>query len=43
MENHNDRRGYDGVVFYAAVLGGRELRAGRRREHDVYEIGGSRA
>lgn len=43
MESDTDYRRYDDIVFYDAVLGGRELRVGRRRVHDVYEIGGSRA
>ncbi len=39
MESDTDCRSYDDTVFYDAVLGNRQLRAGRRREHDVYEIG----
>lgn len=39
MESDIDHHSYDDVVFYAAVLVGRKLWAGRRRVHDVYEIG----
>lgn len=43
VESDTDHRRDNDVVFCTAVLGGCELRAGRRREHDVYGIGGSRA
>lgn len=39
MESDTDCHSYDDIVFYASVLVSRELRAGRRWEHDVYEIG----
>jgi hypothetical protein len=39
MESDTDCHSYDDIVFYASVLVNRELWAGRRWEHDVYEIG----
>ncbi len=39
MESDTDCHSYDDIVFYASVLVSRELWAGRRWEHDVYEIG----